>query len=103
LLVFEPDPGDSDRLLGADFRKVNRESLQQFRFGSEGLLSYINGFYRLNVRLPEPVDKPFSWKIELLDESGHRDKHLQAIYPQRLAPCQNSSSVPRVDNLLTTP
>jgi hypothetical protein len=86
----EPNRFDFGHLLRGDFVNVSPDSRQSFRLGSEGLLSYINGFYRLDVRLPEALDKPGNWKIEVLDESGRRAKRLQVIYPRQLAPCETN-------------
>ncbi|HMD86616.1 MAG TPA: vWA domain-containing protein [Terriglobia bacterium] len=44
-------------------------------------------FEKLTVRLPEPLAKPHEWKLDVVDASGQRIKHLQVFYPQRLAPC----------------
>jgi len=93
VVFLEPDAGDFNRLLRADFRNVNAETLSKFKLGSEGLLSYINGFYRVDVRLPESLDKPTTWKIEVLDQSGRRDKHLQAIYPRQFLRCERGARV----------
>lgn len=45
-------------------------------------------FYRVGLRLPQPLDKVRDLKFQVLDESSKKSSHLRIIYPQRLAPCQ---------------
>ncbi len=56
-------------------------------FASRGLAQEIAGFYRLAVRLPELVEKPRSWKLQVVGNSGKRNPHLRVIYPARVGPC----------------
>jgi hypothetical protein len=44
-------------------------------------------FYRINVTLPEVVDKSQGWKLALTDSIKSTKKNLRLIYPKRLAPC----------------
>jgi hypothetical protein len=48
-------------------------------------------FYRLDVRLPETVEKPTKWKLEVLDESGKPMREVEVHYPQELMPCAKAS------------
>jgi len=52
----------------------------------------ISSFEKLTVRLPEPLAKPREWKLDVVDASGQRIKHLQVFYPQRLAPCTSGGA-----------
>lgn len=47
----------------------------------------IFSFHKIDVRLPEPLRKPRDWRLDVLDASGRRNKHLQVVYPHTLAPC----------------
>lgn len=53
---------------------------------SQILHSEISSFTKLTVRLPEPLLKPDSWHLELVNAAGRQIKAL-VIYPHRLAPC----------------
>jgi hypothetical protein len=44
-------------------------------------------FYRVEVRLPEPVDKPRNWKLELIGLGKFPGGKLELIYPNVLLPC----------------
>jgi hypothetical protein len=47
----------------------------------------LNGFYRLEVRLPKEIKKPYRWKLEVVDPTtGKPDHSLILHYPQRLYP-----------------
>jgi hypothetical protein len=48
-------------------------------------------FYRLNVRLPETVDKPTKWKLEVIDASGKPMRGVEVHSPQELMPCAKAS------------
>jgi hypothetical protein len=65
--------------IGGDKKEI---TLAAQRFHNE-----IFSFEKLTVRLPEPLAKPHEWKLEVVDASGRRAKHLQVFYPQRLSPC----------------
>lgn len=47
----------------------------------------INAFYRLEIKLPKPVDKPRDWHLKLVDpQTGKTDRLLLLRYPIRLMP-----------------
>jgi len=46
-------------------------------------------FYRLDVRLPETLDKPTKWKLEVIDSAGKPIRGVEIHYPQELMPCPN--------------
>lgn len=53
----------------------------------------INSFYRLEIELPAPIDKPRGWKLEVIDPAtGRGDHHLLVDYPLRLYPIAPKSS-----------
>jgi von Willebrand factor type A domain-containing protein len=43
-------------------------------------------FYRLEIELPEEVDKPRKWKLEVSTDRGKKKEHFLAFYPE-LFPC----------------
>jgi Mg-chelatase subunit ChlD len=51
------------------------------------LYQQMGEFYRLDVRLPETVDKPAKWKLEVLDADGKPNRRVEVHYPQQLMPC----------------
>ncbi|HEV2177139.1 MAG TPA: vWA domain-containing protein [Terriglobia bacterium] len=58
-------------------------------FASRGLGQEISEFYRVNIRLHEPVlGKPRDWKLEVIaTATGKKIPHLRLVYPRKLAPC----------------
>lgn len=62
---------------------------QNLTLAAKGFYDQITSFYRLDLRLPDPVDKPRKLRLDVVDASGRREKNLQVIYPQQLAPCQS--------------
>jgi hypothetical protein len=48
-------------------------------------------FYRLDVRLPETVNKPTKWKLEVVDSDGKPMKGVEVHYPQELMSCAKVS------------
>jgi len=48
-------------------------------------------FYRLDVRLPETVEKPTKWKLEVIDTNGKPIRGVEVHYPQELMPCAMAS------------
>ncbi len=55
------------------------------------LFRQMGEFYRLEVRLPEKVDKPTKWKLEVLDANGKPMRGVEVHYPQELMPCAKAS------------
>ena len=44
-------------------------------------------FYRVEVELPQEVDKPRKWRLEVVDAHGKKRKDLTVVYPRKLMPC----------------
>lgn len=44
-------------------------------------------FYAVEVKLPEAVDKPRGWQLEVVGDIPEKH-YLRVVYPHRLAPCQ---------------
>jgi hypothetical protein len=55
------------------------------------LYEQMGEFYRLDLRLPETVDKPTEWKLEVIDENGRPNHRVEVHYPLRLMPCAKAS------------
>jgi hypothetical protein len=79
-LVFKPsgerDPYSYNEKMAADL------SARAATFAAQ-----VQEFYRLEIELPQPVEKLQDWKLEVVDERGRRRKDLTVTYPRRLAPC----------------
>jgi hypothetical protein len=43
--------------------------------------------YRLELKLPETLDKPTKWNLEVLDGKGKPNRQVEVHYPQQLMPC----------------
>lgn len=61
---------------------VRDESLEEVR--SFGPL--IAEVYRLEVALPQEIDKPREWKLEVVDAGGRKRKDVRVAYPRLLVP-----------------
>src|SRR5437870_3983795 len=48
-------------------------------------------FYRLEVDLPEPVNKRRGWKLEMVNERGAKMKEWQVAYQATLLPCESTT------------
>jgi hypothetical protein len=59
------------------------------QLGSLLMLQYgrISNFYRVDINLPETVDKPRKWKLESAGFSKSERDRLMLRYPQLLVPC----------------
>ncbi len=44
-------------------------------------------FYRIELALPQPINKPEDWKLELTNAQLGERKGLRVIYPRKLMPC----------------
>jgi hypothetical protein len=51
----------------------------------------MSAFYRLDLRLPERVDKPTQWKLEVIGENRRPNYRVEVHYPHRLMPCAKTS------------
>jgi len=69
---------------GGDFVvRTGLPDLKARAFGRE-----ISEFYRLEIKLPAPLDRPHSWKLEMSEPKGTKGRPLLVIYPERLMPCE---------------
>lgn len=51
-------------------------------------LRHLLDFYRVDIDLPEPVDKPRDWKLDLVGFSKSQRDNLVLMYPTLLLPCR---------------
>ncbi len=69
----------------ADIKATTTDEVVDLAF--QRLYQQMGEFYRLEVRLPEKVDKPAKWKLEVIDANGKPMKGVEVHYPQELMPC----------------
>jgi hypothetical protein len=55
------------------------------------LYQQMGEFYRVELRLPEAVDKPTKWNLEVIGANGKPDRRVEVHYPQQLMPCDKAS------------
>lgn len=53
------------------------------------LYEQMGEFYRLDLKLPETVDRRTKWKLEVIDANGKSMGSVEIHYPQELMPCAN--------------
>jgi hypothetical protein len=68
---------------------VRDKSGQRTQFGLrlDEQIRQLVSFYRVNVELPETVDRPHEWKLALAGLSKSQRDNLVLMYPHLLAPC----------------
>ena len=83
--VITPDPSYftvfHSNLL--DDKSGNRTQLGDFL---DAQYQKILNVYNLKIELPEPVEKPRSWRLDL-SAADRAKSELQLIYPNKLYPC----------------
>lgn len=75
-----PKPPPFDRVFTVQDRK-NMSS------AASALGREISEFYAVEVKLPEAVDKPRDWQLEVVGDIPEKHR-LRVVFPHRLAPCQ---------------
>lgn len=97
-LAGPADIHDAARPSGGNTRVVNSSQFDPNRVDEPGLKILAVRLYRqiaevywAEVELPEAVDKPRNWKIELNKEKDAKTRGLQLHYPQKLLPCAGPS------------
>ena len=86
---FTTQPSDA-RWAGTgafDTLKIPQYERDGLMLASGGFAQAIDQFYRVQLRLAAPLDKPRDLKLEILDASRKREKSVQSIYPKQLVPC----------------
>jgi VWA domain-containing protein len=54
------------------------------------LRQQVDASYRLDIELPEAVDKVRGWDLKLADNNTARERHLEFYFQQKLAPCSGA-------------
>lgn len=89
------DSGDAGLQLGrwvAKHESQIAERRELLLFPAAIIAREIDAFYRLEIELPERIEKPCGWKLEVMDPAtGKPDHNLILHYPTRLYPAQKSS------------
>jgi hypothetical protein len=94
LMTFEPGYKDSyllERSRGLSFSDLSEKGRAELLTAATRPRNAINSFYRLDLRLSAPLDKPRDLKLEALEDSGKLNKHVLMLYPQRLMPCTDAA------------
>ncbi len=52
-----------------------------------GFANEMTGFYRLTIKLADPLKKPRGWELNVVDANGKTNKQWTIIYPHQLASC----------------
>lgn len=72
------------------YPKTAKEQQEIFLDSVRTIAQSINAFYRVEIQLPEPIDKPRGWKLETYDpNAGKHDPKVILHYPARLYPAGN--------------
>ena len=71
--------------------KLDEKEQAALGFSLKMLYSQVIQFYRLEVELPEPVNKRRGWKLEMVNERGAKMKEWQVAYQATLLPCKSTT------------
>jgi hypothetical protein len=85
-LLFDPEsPGG----FYSDFDMVGKNGKPtRFAVDLNRQVGQIVNYYGLEISIAEPIDKPESWKLRIVDDAHSSSDRLQLIYPILLMPCQ---------------
>lgn len=67
--------------------KLPVEHRRILTFATIGFDIEITEYYRLAIKLPEPLDKPRDLDLDVLDANVKKNSHWLVVYPHRLAAC----------------
>jgi von Willebrand factor type A domain len=74
----------------AKYPKAAEQQRKTFLASVERVAQPINAFYRVEIQLPEPIDKPSRWKLETFDPNANKhDPKVILHYPARLYPASH--------------
>jgi len=68
-----------------------KNSADAVNLALQRLFQQMGEFYRLEVVLPETVQKPMKWKLEVVDAGGRPMRGVEVHCPQELMPCAKAS------------
>jgi Mg-chelatase subunit ChlD len=90
-LSFIADPIDARRagVYAFDPFRLPAREREELISTSRDFAQAIDEFYRLQLQLPTPLDKPRDLKLQVVDGSGARERHVQVIYPTQVVPCES--------------
>lgn len=66
---------------------IGRTGQQVMSLATEGFDKEITDFYRLTLKLPEPLDKPRELDLDVVDANRKKNNRWLIVYPHRLAAC----------------
>jgi hypothetical protein len=69
---------------------LSKEERKVFASGARVLYAEMKEFSRLEVNLPQRVDKTRSWNLQLNRSSNTSLKNLSLLYPHKLTPCSEA-------------
>ena len=92
---FAEDTGGALLILEGYSFEGKREA--ELNLSLRRLYSQMTEFYRLEVALAEPIDKPGRWKLKLVDDDGKEVKPWHPAYQSVLLPC-NPPTAKRKEN-----
>ena len=87
LLMFVPGQARMMSLPPDGYLKVTQSDKEDLASAAQSFHRAVSSFNKLDLKLPEPIAKSYPWKLDVVDASGQRNKHVILVYPQRLAPC----------------
>jgi hypothetical protein len=67
--------------------KLSRRGQQVMLFATRGFDKEITDVCRLTIKLPEPLDKPRDFDLDVVNANGKKISRWLIIYPQGLAAC----------------
>jgi len=67
--------------------QLSTRGQQVMSFATKGFDEEITDFYRLTIKLTEPLEKPRDLQLEVVDRNGKKNSHWLVVYPHRLAAC----------------
>ncbi|HEY2390618.1 MAG TPA: hypothetical protein VGK22_05550 [Candidatus Angelobacter sp.] len=103
LVVIEPNPNPANR----DFAQHSRESDRALKLltSSTGgaykeqsygrILEFAWAGYILGIQIPNTLNNPKEWKLELKNTNGRTNKHSFLYFPWKLRPCSGTAMAVR--------
>ncbi|MGH9891141.1 MAG: vWA domain-containing protein [bacterium] len=67
--------------------QLSPEELSELGKAVRWLYELMAGYYRVEVELPEEVDKTRGWELEVVGSDGKKMKGVRVVYPRKLAAC----------------
>jgi len=93
---FPEDTGGALLILEGYSFEGKREA--ELNLSLRRLYSQMTQYYRLEVALTEPIDKPGRWKLKLVDDNGKEVKLWHPAYQSILLPCNPPTAQKKESN-----